>query len=139
MNVKKLYEELGGYIERSREYGDDGNKEVVIITNGIGGPHSKITGVSPGIDWYHGKIILSTESRLSKINSNAFHFYREQYLLKHSNLKKVRENKGALGIYKKKIQPSDPEKEAGPYKKVTPEMWLWLQLKEEEKAKFNLD
>ena len=130
MNVRELHEATKHYLSCG-----NGEDLVVIRTDGIGGPHSKVTGLYDGIDWYGGKAIIGTEHNLNKIDGRKYSFYREQYLLKNSNLKKVREDRTLRGVFKKKVQPEDPTLEAGQYRKVSPEMWLWLQLDEDYQKK----
>jgi len=98
--------------------------EVVVMTPGIGGSHSKVTGFYEGFDWYTGKLVLRTESNLSKVDSNLHSFYRNQYLDKISNIRNVRAGKTLVARFKKEEKSFERQYEA--------ELWLNKKLNEFE-------
>jgi hypothetical protein len=83
------------------------NKEpltvVVPTSDGMGGPCVEVTGIHVGFDWYHGRLMIGTETPLSTIDPEKYSELKILYLKKISNYSKIIKDETLVAKYKKKM------------------------------------
>ena len=124
MNLDSFITTLSRIRDSRRNYGEE-QLEVVIPVSGMSGSNTKVKGVSAGFDWYQGKVLVNPEQALSTISPQLHTFYRQQYLFKISNLRKLTSESLKTAVYKKETRTFERSHEA--------QFWLWEKLREDEK------
>lgn len=99
MRAKEFKQEFDFLLGRSGAEND----EVVVAIQGIGGPCENVTGISSGFDWYDGRILLHTETLLSRTDSRKYSRLQKKYLDRISNYKKIRAGDTLCAKYRTRV------------------------------------
>ena len=121
MKAIELFNELKFILERK----ENEDLEVLVPSHGIGGPYIKVKSISPGFDWYYGKLMINLEITPSTISPNVYSALREMYLKKVSNYNKINQGETLEAKYKTKTFTG----------KSKYECLLWLNKMVEEEIK----